>query len=436
MLKLSFPTRKLKGSLIKITDKYKNFENKTLQAYGVTNKEGIVITGKNISDDTSNYTVITGKTFVYNPYRINVGSIGLTDDDFKGIVSPAYVAFKVKDDILPEFLLLYLKSSLGINLIKWYGDRGGVRSALRFNDLEKIDFPDLSYEQQEEALKNINKFIKIQNTLNQEMENQITYISKFRQSILQDAIQGKLVPQDPTDEPAPELLKKIKEEKEQTKMRIKYSCDYVEPLFHIPDSWTWCKFSNIIEHMEYGTSNKASEIRIGIPILRMNNIQNGRLDYSKLKYISSDTKDLPRLYLKKYDILFNRTNSYELVGKTALYEGNNDEYTFASYLIRVCLFKNYINPKYVTYYLNSQLFRKLQIEPLIIQQCGQANYSGDKLKNVLIPIPPKEEQARIVEKVDELMQLCDKLENENSNAQKFSSELLQSIMQKYFTLEV
>lgn len=61
-------------------------------------------------------------------------------------------------------------------------------------------------------------------------------------------------------------------------------------------------------------------------------------------------------------------------------------------------FQNYINPKYVTYYLNSQLFRKLQIEPLIIQQCGQANYSGDKLKNVLIPIPPKEEQARIVEK--------------------------------------
>ena len=54
MLKLSFPTRKLKGSLIKITDKYKNFENKTLQAYGVTNNEGIVITGKNISDDTSN----------------------------------------------------------------------------------------------------------------------------------------------------------------------------------------------------------------------------------------------------------------------------------------------------------------------------------------------------------------------------------------------
>lgn len=313
---------------------------------------------------------------------------------------------------------------------------GSAKKAInKFNFAKyEIIFPDKKY--QDKIVQRLSEFKNNFSRIEENLNYNAKLTTKLRQSILQDAIQGKLVPQAPTDEPASELLKKIKEEKEQTKMRIKYSCDYVEPLFHIPDSWTWCKFSNIIEHMEYGTSNKASEIRIGIPILRMNNIQNGRLDYSKLKYISSDTKNLPRLYLKKYDILFNRTNSYELVGKTALYEGNNDEYTFASYLIRVCLFKNYINPKYVTYYLNSQLFRKLQIEPLIIQQCGQANYSGDKLKNVLIPIPPKEEQARIVEKVDELMQLCDKLENENSNAQKFSSELLQSIMQKYFTLEV
>ena len=436
MLKLSFPTRKLKGSLIKIKDKYKNSNNGNLQAYGVTNKEGVVITGKDISNDTSNYTTVLGKAFVYNPYRINVGSIGLTDCSFEGIVSPAYVVFKVKEDIHPEFLLLYLKSTLGINLIKWYGDRGGVRSALRFNDLEKIDFPDLSYQQQEKALEDIELFIKIQEAFNTEIEKQANYISKLRQSILQDAIQGKLVPQEPTDEPASELLKKIKEEKIQTKNRIKDSLDEIKALFHVPSSWIWCKFSNIIKHMEYGTSEKSSEINIGIPVLRMNNIQKGILDYSNLKYVSPDIKDLPKLYLQKYDILFNRTKSYELVGKTALFEGNNNEYTFASYLIRVCLFKNYINPKYVTYYLNSQLFRKFQIEPLIIQQCGQANYSGDKLKNVLIPIPPKEEQARIVEKVDELMQLCDKLENENANAQKYSSKLLQSIMQKYFTPEV
>lgn len=313
---------------------------------------------------------------------------------------------------------------------------GSAKKAInKFNFAKyEIIFPDKKY--QDKIVQRLSEFKNNFSRIEENLNYNTKLTTKLRQSILQDAIQGKLVPQDPTDEPASELLKKIKEEKIQTKNRIKDSLDEIKALFHVPSSWIWCKFSNIIKHMEYGTSEKSSEINIGIPVLRMNNIQKGILDYSNLKYVSPDIKDLPKLYLQKYDILFNRTNSYELVGKTALFEGNNNEYTFASYLIRVCLFKNYINPKYVTYYLNSQLFRKLQIEPLIIQQCGQANYSGDKLKNVLIPIPPKEEQARIVEKVDELMQLCDKLENENSNAQKFSSELLQSMMQKYFTPEV
>ena len=99
MIKLSFPTRKLKSSLIKINARCKNIEDINYEAYGVTNKEGVVITGKDVSADTSNYIVVEGQSFVYNPYRINVGSIGLTNNDFKGIVSPAYVAFKVKEDI-------------------------------------------------------------------------------------------------------------------------------------------------------------------------------------------------------------------------------------------------------------------------------------------------------------------------------------------------
>ena len=256
MLKLSFPTRKLKGSLIKINDKYKNLEGRTLQAYGVTNKEGIIITGKDISDDTSNYTVVSGRTFVYNPYRINVGSIGLADDNFKGIVSPAYVVFKVKEDIHPEFLLLYLKSTLGINLIKWYGDRGGVRSALRFNDLEKIDFPDLSYQQQEKALKEIEQFIRVQEEFNTEIENQANYISKLRQSILQDAIQGKLVQQDLNDEPASVLLERIKAEKEQLikEGKIKKEkfiiTDEIPP-YNIPSSWSWIRWNEILSYDKY-----------------------------------------------------------------------------------------------------------------------------------------------------------------------------------------
>lgn len=434
---MSWQKTKISEFLTERTDRFKPDKANEL---GLPRIEKIDFSGtiyiNNFKPTKTGMILVKDGDLVISGINVEKGALAIYKGETDVLATIHYSSYTYDENKIDiEYLKWYLQSNIFRNILKEQV-KSGIKTEIKpktFLNLE-IMLPDLTTQKQ--IASKLNKLDWNVKDLDFTCFCNNELIYKLRQSILQDAIQGKLVPQDPTDEPASELLKKIKEEKEQTKMRIKYSCDYVEPLFHIPDSWTWCKFSNIIEHMEYGTSNKASEIRIGIPILRMNNIQNGRLDYSKLKYISSDTKDLPRLYLKKYDILFNRTNSYELVGKTALYEGNNDEYTFASYLIRVCLFKNYINPKYVTYYLNSQLFRKLQIEPLIIQQCGQANYSGDKLKNVLIPIPPKEEQARIVEKVDELMQLCDKLENENSNAQKFSSELLQTIMQKYFTPEV
>ena len=446
MLKLSFPTRKLKGSLIKITDKYKNFENKTLQAYGVTNKEGIVITGKNISDDTSNYTVITGKTFVYNPYRINVGSIGLTDDDFKGIVSPAYVAFKVKDDILPEFLLLYLKSSLGINLIKWYGDRGGVRSALRFNDLEKIDFPDLSYEQQEEALKNINKFIKIQNTLNQEMENQVTYISKFRQSILQDAIQGKLVPQDPTDEPASELLKRIKSKKEQLIKegkikKEKFIINDEIPPYNIPSSWSWVRWNEILSYDKYSMKRgpfgsalrKDFFVSKGIRVFEQYNAINDDPYWARYYITKEKYEELKAFTANAGDLLISCSGV--TLGRITEIPNDTD-----MGIINQALLKLNLNKKLISNAYFKMLFKSKYMQDLIFEKAlGSAipNMVGVvELKRIFIPLPPKEEQKRIVARVDELMQLCDKLESENNNAQKSSSELLQTLMQKYFTQEV
>jgi type I restriction enzyme S subunit len=166
----------------------------------------------------------------------------------------------------------------------------------------------------------------------------------------------------------------------------------------------------ISKFIEYGTSEKASDIQDDVPVFRMNNIQNGKLTFNKLKYVSASIRDLPKLYLQDGDLLFNRTNSYELVGKTGLFRGENNQYTFASYLIRITLFLEYINPEFINLVINSPYFRQSQIEPEIVQQCGQANFNGTKLQNTLIPLPPLAEQKRIVAKVDELMQLCDQLE--------------------------
>ena len=140
-MKVDFKSRKLRSSIIKVTEKVKNDISayKDYVVYGVTKNEGITLTGNVTSDDLSEYIVVSEKTFAFNPYRVNIGSIGLSDKNFKGLVSPAYVVFKTKKDLLPEFLFFYLKSDIGIKLINWYGNRGGVRNALRF-DTSKLIF--------------------------------------------------------------------------------------------------------------------------------------------------------------------------------------------------------------------------------------------------------------------------------------------------------
>lgn len=96
-------------------------------------------TGVEASDDKSKYFRLRPGRFVYNPYRINVGSIGLSSKNQDGIVSPAYVVFAPTEQIDAKFLLHFLKSSQGDQLINFHGNRGSVRSALRFNDLAEIE---------------------------------------------------------------------------------------------------------------------------------------------------------------------------------------------------------------------------------------------------------------------------------------------------------
>ncbi|KZE96941.1 restriction endonuclease subunit S [Anoxybacillus geothermalis] len=262
-------------------------------------------------------------------------------------------------------------------------------------------------------------------------------IDLLRHSILILAVQGKLVRQNPDDEPASVLLQRIKEEKERLIAEKKIKKEKPLPPitsdeipYALPNGWEWERIGNLSKVVEYGTSHKATEVNVGVPVLRMNNIKGGKVVYDDLKYVEKSIEDLPRLYLKKGDILFNRTNSYELVGKSGCYLGNDDEYTFASYLIRVSLFKEYLIPEYVNYFINSPVCRTTQIEPHITQQNGQANFNGTKLKRILIPIPPKEEQKRIVTRLNNFMELCDELEKRISKKIEANSILMSSIIQR------
>lgn len=262
-------------------------------------------------------------------------------------------------------------------------------------------------------------------------------VKELKNCILQLAVQGKLVPQDPNDEPAEVLLEKIKEEKEilikEKKIKKeKPLAEISDNPYIIPSRWSLVRLGTLAKGIEYGTSTKADLDRSKVPVLRMNNIIDGKIDYKNLKYVDSDIKDLPRLYLNNKDLLFNRTNSYELVGKTAVFKGLDNSMTFASYLIRIELFNEMVNADYINIVMNSNLYRISQIEPEITQQNGQANFNGTKLKSTIIPLPPIEEQKRIVEKVNSLMILCDELEKKIQKQKDYSNRLMESILKSSF----
>lgn len=208
----------------------------------------------------------------------------------------------------------------------------------------------------------------------------------------------------------------------------------VDVAFDIPTHWRWRPLGALVERTDYGTSQKAHEEPHGVPVLRMNNIQNGRLELSPLKYVPDTTEKLADLLLLDGDLLFNRTNSYELVGKMGVFRAEG-RYTFASYLIRVRVSQTAADPEFINIYFGSGLCRRTQIEPNITVQTNQANFNGTKLKAIAVPVPPLAEQKRIVAKVDQLMALCDELEARQTKKRETSARLTKSVLEALTTAD-
>jgi type I restriction enzyme S subunit len=184
----------------------------------------------------------------------------------------------------------------------------------------------------------------------------------------------------------------------------------------------------------YGTSEKTSDDNSGTPIFRMGNIQSGRLDLRDLRYLHLNDKDRAKLLLKKGDILVNRTNSAELVGKCAVFDLEG-EYGFASYLIRLCLDKDRAEPRLVASYINSPTGRAYMFSERK-QMTGQANVNATKLKALPIALPSLPEQRRIVAYLDGLQAKVEVLKHLQSQSSTELDALLPSILDKAFKGEL
>ena len=255
------------------------------------------------------------------------------------------------------------------------------------------------------------------------MKTDVMDTKKLRQKILDLAIHGKLVPQDPNDEPASVLLERIKAEKEQlikegkikrSKKSAKTSDTphYENVPFEIPENWVWCKLEDIICELKYGTSEKSSSVG-KIAVLRMGNITNiGTIDYSNLAYSSND-EDIKQYSLKKDDLLFNRTNSSDWVGKTAIYKEEQPA-IYAGYLIRIRSIL--ISPDYLNIVMNSSYYRNWCYN-VKTDAVNQSNINAQKLSQLMIPVPPSREQDKIIAEITKWISLIDAIRNSKEDLQ-------------------
>ena len=246
---------------------------------------------------------------------------------------------------------------------------------------------------------------------------------KLRQKILDLAIHGKLVPQDPNDEPASVLLERIRAEKERLikEGKIKRSRKtaktsdtphYPQDVpFEVPEGWAWTTVNNISKSIIYGVSESAkSEGKY--KLLRITDIQNNKVDWETVPFTDFDDDKVASYILYDGDIVFARTGA--TVGKSYLIKGLSQKAIYASYLIRVQTF-DLILPEYVKLFFESGYYWE-QIE-LTSVGIGQPNVNGTILGSLNIPLPPFAEQKRIVIEIDRWLSLLEQIEQGKANLQ-------------------
>ena len=263
-------------------------------------------------------------------------------------------------------------------------------------------------------------------------------LTQYRQSVLKSAVTGQLTADwraensDQLESGRDHLTRILATRREQWEGRGRYkepvSFDQSKQM-ELPNGWIWATVDQLSSAVEYGSSAKCSEVDSGVPVLRMGNIVAGKLDLAKLKYLPTDHSEFPKLLLEDGDLIFNRTNSAELVGKTAIFSGYDRDFSFASYLIRVKLIG--VEPQIVSSFINS-LFGRQWVRSVVSQQVGQANVNGTKLKALAVPLAPEAEQAVILERLEDAEARISTLEDWCETETKRSASLRQSILKDAF----
>ena len=370
-----------------------------------------------ISIDATTKTTKKGDILLAR-YGASLGKVFWAEDGAYNVAMAKVIPLFDIKTISNEYLFLYYKSSLYQDTI--IGHSRSAQAGFNKDDLSKMFFvlPPLSEQIRiVNALKNIEPLIAEYDKLEQQatkLDGEI--YDKLKKSILQYAIQGKLVPQDSNDEPAAVLLERIRAEKK-AQLGKKYVESYIykgddncyyehingkdvditeEIPFDLPDSWAWSRWGELSDSIQYGYNAPAKQSG-RIKMVRISDIHENQVMWENVPYCDIAEEDISTYLLKENDILFARTGG--TVGKSFLVQNIKEEAIYAGYLIRT-RYNSKLIPQYFKYFMESPLYWSQLRNGTIAT--AQPNCNGQTLSKMIVPVPPLAEQKRIVEKINEI----------------------------------
>lgn len=359
------------------------------------------------------------------------GSVCIHQGDESLLATIHYSSYIIdKNKICPLFLEWLFKSKFFRKILK-ENSPGGIKAEYKPKHLLPIEIPLPPKEKQKEIVERLNYFSSKNSEVNNlQIQNQ-KLIQKLKEKILQEAVQGKLTEQDPNDEPASELLKKIKSEKQKLikegkikKQKPLPEITEEEKPFEIPDNWVWCRLGEITNY-GHGDKINPNEINEDIWTLELEDIEKStsRL-LRRVRNRERKVKSTKNVF-EKGDVLYSKLRPY--LDKVFVADKGG---VCTTEIIPIRSYGNFIDPFYLKIFLKNPNF--IENVNSITHGMDMPRLGTNKGKSMMMAMPPLQEQKRIVENVDKLMSYCDELEERTNENQKYSEKLMDAVLSEVF----
>jgi len=390
--------------------------------------------------------VFTTKDVLYSKLRPYLNKVHVPT--FDGISATDLIPIRPLGGIPREYIAYFLRARQTVDYAN-YKIRGIQLPRLPVDELLALPVPVAPLPEQGRIITKLQSLFREIKIAKSALDKVPPLLRRFRQSVLAAAFRGGLTERDSNEEPAPVLLERIRHERRwrweehlRAKGKDPKKYKYKEPelvraeeLPELPSSWIWARLGELIESMKNGLYKRAQFYGHGTPCLRMYNIEDGKIVWKDVKEMKLSKDEVEEYGLNVGDILLNRVNSRELVGKAAVIPAGLGKLVFESKNIRVRVWKGFMEPKYVSFFLQTGHARG-QIELECKQTVGMATVSQQDINEWLIPLCSSNEQKRLVSRIEELFARANQVEKAVEVTLNNSSMLEQSILARAFRGEL